>query len=192
MKTIKRFPVIILFVLTACHTAQNAQTAFRVNQVSTDARGNEMLLGKCTKDALLKPPFSVWFLKNYNDYTGDLKAIDSLRPLLKNKKVTIFLGTWCGDSKREVPRMLKILDGCGFPEKQARLIMVSNLTGMYKQSPQHEEAGKNIIRVPTFIFYENGKEMGRIIESPVLSLEKDMLKILRKENYVPHYNTGRS
>ena len=29
----------------------------------------------------------------------------------------------------------------------------------------------NISRVPTFVFYKKGEEVGRIIEKPVLSLE---------------------
>jgi len=43
----------------------------------------------------------------------------------------------------------------------------------------------NIERVPTFIFLKNKVEAGRIIETPVTSLEQDMLNILtgmNKEN----------
>ena len=36
-----------------------------------------------------------------------------------------------------------------------------------------------IKRVPTFIFYKEGKEIGRIIESPNETLEKDFLKIVK-------------
>ncbi len=66
--------------------------------------------------------------------------------------------------------------------------MVSNQQDSYKQSPQHEENGRNIIRVPTIIIEDNFKEVGRIVEYPVVSLEKDMLSILRKERYVPNYS----
>ena len=178
---------IIIIGFTSCHTIQNIQTTQPVNQVGKDTRGNDMLLGKCTRDALEKAPFSEWFKKNYDEYKTDEAAVSDLKLLLKDKTITIFLGTWCGDSKREVPRMMKILEAIGFPEKKIHLIMVSNHAGMYKQSPQHEETGKNIIRVPTFIFYENEKEIGRIIESPIASLEKDMLKILKRESYKPNY-----
>jgi hypothetical protein len=40
--------------------------------------------------------------------------------------------------------------------------------------------GKNILRVPTLIIEEKNKEMGRIVEYPVVSLERDMLSIVRK------------
>ena len=36
----------------------------------------------------------------------------------------------------------------------------------------------NIEKVPTIIFFKNGEELGRIIETPNESLEKDMLKII--------------
>ena len=191
MKTINIFLFAIIIGFSSCHTVQNAQTAQPVNQLGKDTRGNDMLLGKCTKDALSKAPFSDWYRKNYDDYKVDGATVSDLKLLLKDKTITIFLGTWCGDSKREVPRMMKILDAVAFPEKQIQLIMVSNHADMYKQSPQHEEAGKNIIRVPTFIFDESGIEIGRIIESPIASLEKDMLKILKKENYKPNYSGGK-
>jgi tetratricopeptide (TPR) repeat protein len=54
---------------------------------------------------------------------------------------------------------------------------------LYKQSPQHEEAGLNIHRVPTIIVYKNGKELQRIVESPVESLEQDLLNITTKSHY---------
>lgn len=102
------------------------------------------------------------------------------------------MGTWCGDSKREVPRILKMLDCCGFKERDVNLIMVSNKDSLYKKSPQHEEAGKNIVRVPTIIIEQKGLEVGRIVEFPKISLEKDMLAILRNENYQPNYPDLRS
>ena len=165
-----------------------------INQTGIDASGNTMLLGQCHRNTLLQPPFATWFQSNYDAYVVDSFTCTFIKPLLANKTITLFLGTWCGDSKREVPRILKMLDCCGFPPQSLSLIMVSNVAGSYKQSPQHEEAGKNIVRVPTLLIYENRKEVGRIVEYPVTSLEKDMLAILQQKGYIPHYtnsNTGR-
>jgi hypothetical protein len=60
-------------------------------------------------------------------------------------------------------------------------------TDLYKKSPAGEEKGLGIFRVPVFIFYKNGKEMNRINEYPASSLEKDVLIILKGENYTPNY-----
>lgn len=160
----------------------------QMNQKKIAPSGQEILVGKCTRSALLVGQYANWFVPNYANYTVDSSTCTFIRPLLAHKTFTIFMGTWCGDSQRELPRMLKILDCCGFPEDKVQLVMVSNAPDSYKQSPQHEEEGKNILRVPTIIITEHQQEIGRIIEYPVMSLEKDLLRILRKEGYKPNYS----
>jgi hypothetical protein len=151
----------------------------------------------CTRDALQEKPFADWFNPTYASYKLDSVSCNSIKPLLADKSITIFLGTWCDDSKTQVPGILKILDFCGFDTAKLTLVMVSNHEKEYKKSPQHEEEGRNIVRVPTIIVQENdfsndkpgqGKEIGRIIECPVVSLEKDLLAILTHRNYVPNYH----
>ena len=58
---------------------------------------------------------------------------------------------------------------------------------MYKQSPEHEEAGLNIHRVPTVIFYKNGKEINRIVEHPIETFEADIQNIITNNNYKSNY-----
>jgi predicted Zn-dependent protease len=58
---------------------------------------------------------------------------------------------------------------------------------MYKQSPNHKEAGLNIHRVPTFIFYKDRQEVNRIVEHPVERFEKDMLNIVTTNAYKSNY-----
>ena len=172
----------------SCSVSKNQTSGIPVNQLAKDRFGNDMLIGKCTRSALAEAPFDSWFQQNYDAYIVDSFTCTFIKPLLANKTITIFMGTWCGDSKREVPRFLKMLDCCGFPDKSINLVMVSNQESEYKKSPQHEEEGKNIVRVPTIIIEENGIEIGRIIEFPKQSLEKDLLAILRHEPYTPNYN----
>lgn len=188
MKTYFIIIIISLFTISSCSVAKNSLSTVVVNQLSKDARGNDMLLGKCTRTALSQSPFAEWFKPNYDSYVVDSFTCNFIRPLLAGKSITIFMGTWCGDSRREVPRVLKMLDCCGFPMKDLTLVMVSNMDSMYRKSPQHEETGKNIVRVPTIIIEQKGAEIGRIIEFPVTSLEKDLLTILRKEKYQPNYH----
>ena len=99
----------------------------------------------------------------------------------------MFMGTWCGDSKRQVPKFYKILEASNFPMDQFTAVAVSREADLYKQSPQHEEEGLNIVRVPTFIFLKNGKEVNRIIEKPIETLEKDIEKIITANNYKSNY-----
>jgi thiol-disulfide isomerase/thioredoxin len=133
--------------------------------------------------------YSTWYNKNYAAYQTDEKAIAQLKPLLNNKtKLQIFMGTWCGDSKREVPKFIKVLEQIGFTNYE--LIGTYDTDSLYKVSPTHEEKGLNIFRVPTFLVYKDGKEMNRIIEFPKESLEKDLIQILQSKSYTPNYNIG--
>jgi tetratricopeptide (TPR) repeat protein len=83
--------------------------------------------------------------------------------------------------------MTKVLEKLAFPQKNLTLIGVDDSTEVYKQSPQRQEAGMNIFRVPTFIVYENGKEVGRIVEYPTETMERDLLKIFAKKEYTANY-----
>lgn len=142
-----------------------------------------MLVGKEPREALAMEPFATWYTRNYESYAVKEDLTPSIRKGLKGVEITTFMGTWCGDSKRETPRMLKILDAAKFKEKNFELITVDRT----KQNPKEYTAGNNIIRVPTFIFKKDGKEIGRIVERPVESLEADMLKILNGEPYKHSY-----
>ena len=108
-------------------------------------------------------------------------------PLVESLEVEVFLGTWCGDSKRELPRFMKLMDELGVKQSQIAFIAVSRADTFYKKSPTHEQVGKLIHRVPTFIFYENGEEMGRIVEFPVSSMEMDLAQILAGLPTDPNY-----
>ena len=188
MKTYFIILIVSFVAIYSCSVTKNSASPVPINQLSKDSRGNDMLLGKCTRSALLQHPFADWYKANYDSYAVDSFTCNYIRPLLAGKSITIFMGTWCGDSRREVPRVLKMLDCCNFPSSSLTMIMVSNKDSLYKKSPQHEEAGKNIARVPTIIIEQKGVEIGRIIEFPIISLEKDLLAILRKEKYQPNYH----
>ena len=90
------------------------------------------------------------------------------------RKITIVMATWCSDSRREVPRFYKILDFLKFNNDNTTLINVNSA----KKTSDIDISTINIQRVPTIFFYINNNEIGRIIETPKISLEKDMVNIL--------------
>ncbi len=158
-----------------------------LNNLSLDEKGTPLLLGEINRNGLTKNSFNKWFYKNYKDYLVNKKVVKLLKTSLKDYEIKVFLGTWCRDSKREVPRFYKVLDAANFPEIQLKAIAVNRTDEAYKQSPNHEEKGLNIHRVPTFIFYKDGKEINRIVESPKETLERDILKIVSNETYTSNY-----
>ena len=137
------------------------------------------LLGVISKTDLEKAPYSEWFNKSYQDYMVGGNALSSLENLLSGVEIKIVMGTWCHDSKREVPRFYKVMSGLGNAEFDIQMIGLDRS----KQAPGNEIDGLGITNTPTFIFYRDGKELNRIVETPVENLETDMIKILSGENY---------
>ncbi len=177
----------IICIATACHRSLVPATTPVTNLEIKNESGQLILAGHGSHSVLQQPNYKAWYDQSYNAYMDDAAMVAQLKPLLAKKSIEIFLGSWCGDSKREVPRMLKILQHADMDTANVSLIFVDNSTQNYKQSPQHEEKDKNIHHVPTFIVYDGSKEMGRIIESPKMSLEKDLLTILKVAPYQPNY-----
>jgi tetratricopeptide (TPR) repeat protein len=156
----------------------------------TSADRPRTIFGQCNKDSLMNPPFDQWFKTGYDSYQPASATTAALKNQnFKDISVQVFFGTWCGDSKREVPHFLKLLNEISFPENKTTLIAVGNSDSLLKQSPQHQEDGKGIFRVPTIIVYKNGVEVNRINEFPVNSLEKDFLQILTNQSYSPNYHS---
>jgi hypothetical protein len=133
------------------------------------------LLGYFNPNQLSKEPYSTWYVKGFDDYLPNSGSLNQL--LDKDKSVLtikIVMGTWCPDSRREVPRFMRILDIWQFPLTKVTFIGVDNA----KLSPVGEYDKLDIQRVPTFIIYKNNIEAGRIIENPKTSLEQDIVNIL--------------
>ncbi|NDV79228.1 hypothetical protein D0T57_09605 [Dysgonomonas sp. 511] len=148
------------------------------------------MLGKITKEDLNKEPYNEWLDREYTAYEPNKETIAELKKANKQGlSVQIFLGTWCGDSHREVPRMLKILEQAGFADDKIEIVGLNTGVGVSKQSPTGEEKGKYIFKVPTFIVSKGGKEVNRIVEFPVFSLEKDLATISSGGTYSPNYRS---
>jgi thiol-disulfide isomerase/thioredoxin len=133
------------------------------------------ILGYFNKERLTHYPYSTWYITGFDDYQLKTDAINKLQDINKEDlTIKIVLGTWCPDSRREVPRFMRVLDAWKFPVTKITFIGVDE----DKQSPVGEYSGLDIKRVPTFIIYKNNIEAGRIIENPSTSLEQDIVNIL--------------
>ena len=102
------------------------------------------------------------------DVVQRLKEID--RPITCN----VFLGTWCSDSEEHVPPFEELLEAANNP----------NISVAYYGVDRKKDDGiglaqkYNIHYVPTFVFLEKGLEIGRIVETPTVSIGEDVLNIL--------------
>lgn len=161
--------IIILFAMNAGAQELN-------KKIEDPNRHKQVMLNQCTREGITSfPEFKESYDPNYKSYTPDSTSFNELSKLLKGKKVTIVLGTWCGDSKFQVPHFLKIMDALKIDEDKISFIAVDG--------SKHAENGLidnlKITNVPTFIFTDKkGVEVARITERPTETLEKDMLKVL--------------
>lgn len=89
---------------------------------------------------------------------------------LKDKDLVVLFGTWCHDSKREVPKMLKILERSNVALSSLKLIAVD----YEKRVPQDITELHNLKFTPTFVLLDENREVGRVVERPQLSLVLDL------------------
>jgi len=147
-----------------------------VNQTIQDPEtGQEILYGSVTWSGFMKPPFGDWFKAEYNSYEPDSNILEVLDPeILSTWSVTIVMGTWCSDSRRELPRFYKIWETLGLMFEKMDIIGVDTR----KHAPDGMTDILGIEKVPTFIFNRDDTELGRIVESPEESLEIELFRML--------------
>jgi len=107
-------------------------------------------------------------------YIPDSTVIKKLNVLKNKTNVKLFLGTWCIDSRRNVPNFFKTV------QNMDSLTVEIWALDRKKEIESNEHELYNIKRVPTFVFEKNGKEIGRIIEYPKTTIEQDILEILNQ------------
>ena len=135
----------------------------------------DYLFGKCQRTDLQKGEFAKFFFNEYTNYFPKKEITDLLGNKIYSCSITIILGTWCSDSKEQVPKFFKILDQLDYNTNYVEIICVDR-----KKTAGFDISALQIERVPTFIFYKSGIEKGRITETPLLTLEEDIYNILNK------------
>jgi hypothetical protein len=161
-----------IFLLTiglgvyACATSAVTSHRVKIND-------EEMLIGIVSRDELFTE-FPI-FRERYDEYTADSARVDSLRSLTRPIHIDVVLGTWCGDSKRNLAHFLKVLDAASNQHLTWTLICVDRT----KRDREAVAAKYRITRVPTFVFIEKDHEIGRIVESPMGTMEEDLCAILK-------------
>ncbi len=151
-----------------------------VNREVETTKDGKMLLGNQLKEQFLKAPYADWYVKEHDEYALDQKAVSELKKeKIGTYDIIVFMGTWCEDSHRDFPRLMKILEAVSYPENKLNIIAVNRK----KESPTGDESLYNLQKVPTIILKRYGKEVGRIIEMPTTGyIERDLVEILKKND----------
>ncbi len=179
-----------LFILFAaisisCANTKVISTAEKQESAHEEATiQNNMIVGKFHKEDLQKEPFSSWFNSRYEKYTPNAEDLETIKKNINDYDIKVFMGTWCGDSKRETPKLLKLLDEADYNYDNLELIAVD----YNKTTPEKLEEGLDIHHVPTIIFYKDGEEVNRFVEySQGETFEQDIAKIVSGQEYKNSY-----
>ena len=149
--------------------------------IKISSKGEKMVVGKISYNKLVD--FSKKW-ENSDQTNLNLKNDSKLRSLFFNIKIKIFMGTWCEDSVREIPYLFNILNSINYNIESVEIICVDE----NKNTPEGYEKDFEIIKVPTIIFLKKNEEINRIVEFPVETLQKDIIKILSNNNYKHAYS----
>lgn len=133
----------------------------------------KIVVGELSSAELLSayPAFEAEY-RAYQPTAAELSAAAKLNGL----KVVVLFGTWCHDSEREVPRLLKLFDLVGLSQDNLQLIGVNQ----NKQEPSGLYRRLDLRFTPTIILFDGDKELGRIIEKPDNNIAQDLAAILAK------------
>lgn len=142
-----------------------------------------ILLGEFNRKDLEQKPFSRWFKRGYKNYKPEKKALKTIRKNISDYEIVFYMGTWCIDSRREIPKFYKILDEAGYDTNRISSYGVD----FYKKTPEKRSKELQIKMVPTIIFYKDGKEVNRFVEFPVKTLAEDIADIVSSQDYKNSY-----
>ena len=140
--------------------------------------------GEFSRKQLQNSEHNSWFMDNYDAHPLNETLVSQIDSLFSEIEVTIYMGTWCEDSQREVPGFFKIIDALDANDQ------ISRLVGLNEDKISHDGSAEEIgiTNVPTFIFSKKGEEIHRIVEFPIISLEQDILNILQDKGYKHGYD----
>ena len=109
-------------------------------------------------------------------YKPKERWLDSLKTLNIEDSVNVrlFLGCYCGDSKKWVPRFFDLKSS--LPIGTVEIISVVTK----KKDEKNLATMAGLKKIPTFIFFQGSNEIGRIVEKPKGGLEKNLFQLLKK------------
>ena len=95
-----------------------------------------------------------------------------------DSRVTVYLGTWCSDSRRELARFWRAVDEAG-----GEVGFEIDYVGIRRDKDRRDPALATVElqRVPTFVVELAGVEAGRVVEESPNGIERDLAALLGGE-----------
>jgi thiol-disulfide isomerase/thioredoxin len=106
----------------------------------------------------------------YRGYKPRRAVLEQVAERLPTAHVVVVSGDWCGDCRREVPKLTRILEE-----------LPATWSVTLEGEDRDTRSKYDVLAIPTFLVFDQpgGRELGRIIESPSShdGIEGDLLTI---------------
>jgi thiol-disulfide isomerase/thioredoxin len=158
---------------TGSFTLQGDQVVFYLGSNRLKITPKPALEGPAKVDAILR--HSPMYRRGVDEYTPDPSEISFLRSFKSQVEIEVYFGTWCPHCKVMVPKFIKTMKSAANPNIVVSYVGVPKNFGDYAPAK-----AKDVKGIPTFIFYKDGKEIGRIPGEPTNgSIEHAVAEMLR-------------
>ena len=168
---------------TTTTSSSTSSSEMAVETKTTSNMQQGMLVGEFDKADLEQEAFAKWFNQGYSEFNPSAEAMATIKKNISDYEIVAFMGTWCPDSRRETPKVFKILEEAGYDMSKLTFYGVNR----QKTTTDNIEKEFNLNRVPTVIFLKDGTEVNRFVEYPRESIEEDFAKIVSGEEYKDSY-----
>jgi thiol-disulfide isomerase/thioredoxin len=177
-----------LMILTAINCGSTSQKEGHQQPLSVinppaERQEEKVLVGSIQRGDLEQAPYKTWFDPMYQSFQPAENDLNLIKKNINDYEIKLFMGTWCADSQREVPKFLKLLDLSGFEMNRLEIKAVEE----DKTLPHGGQEEYNVVYVPTIIFLKDGKEVNRFVEYPQKSFQEDIADIVSGEDYKNSY-----
>jgi len=150
------YAAVLTFAISGCAT--------------TSEKHHDLMVGKVTTSELFISNTS--FSHAFDRLEASAEEIQIIEAWPDNLTVDVYFGTWCHDSQREVPKLLKLLSYN--PKIRINLIALD----YQKSDPLGDASSRGVKYTPTIIVMQDNIELGRIVERPKNSLILDFQALL--------------
>ncbi|NVJ60102.1 MAG: thioredoxin family protein [Gammaproteobacteria bacterium] len=154
------FGILVLISIVACSSSHESSGKNISHTIKKPTASIYMAFGTIDGSELLSkyPRFN----NEYEDFSPSENDILKLRKIDTPTKLTVVFGSWCHDSEREVPRIIKLVRQSNNPMIQLNLIAVKH----NKQLPEGMPQKYQVLYTPTLYLEQNDELVGNIVERP--------------------------
>lgn len=115
------------------------------------------------------------FDENVSDMNWNQTQLDTIQSFGNKLQFKIFFAEWCHDSKKEVPKIINLLQELKLTSEQTWFYSLDT----QKSDPKQFAKQHQITNTPTLILLIDNKEVGRIKEYPTTNWLNDIIEILK-------------